>query len=538
MTTHVQLDAGASSESFRLLSRRLADERVIERLRGSAAGHGGGWSVAPLAASETVEDALRFAEGLDGMDFAGAVLLGIGGSAQGAGTLIALGPRDAARAALPVTVLDSIVPETVLEASRSVDFDKTLFIVASKSGTTVETMLLYRYFRARVDEAVGRAEAGRRFVAVTAPGSPLAALAGDEGFLHCFECPKDVVGRFSSFTHFGLLPPALAGVDVRGIVGRAVEMQGACQVADAAGNPGASLGVWLAALMWEGRDKLTFIASPSVRPLLPWIEQLLAESMGKDGAGLVPVLNEPPLDASSYGGDRAFVYLSLAGEADPGSARIVAALRDAGHPVAVFPPMEPLDVGAEMYRWQHAVVTASTLAGLWPFDQPDVQASKDMAQRIIYGSASDPAPSPDGAEAIVSALRSAPNGSYLAVMTFARATGGLDAALRELRVAVGEAFGMPVTVGYGPGFLHATGQLHKGGPKSLVGLQIHARSDADALVPGDAHTFGDLLSAQADADLRVLRDRGLPAFRLLCGPEGPAGAVLGLCRAIRETPSV
>ena len=497
-----------------------------------------GWHAAPLAGTENVEDALRFAGDLEGMDFEQALVLGIGGSAQAARALIALGPRDAGRNPLPVTVLDSIVPEVVVEASESVDFRKTLFIVASASGTTVETMLLYRYFRARVEEAVGKPDAARRFAAVTAPRSPLAALAEADGFLQRFECPKGIAGRFSSFTQFGLLPPALAGVDVRAVVDGAAGMRLACSSRLEQGNPGASLGAWLAALMREGRNKLTFLAPSGTRPLLVWIEQLLAESTGKDGEGLAPVLDEPLLDASSYGDDRAFVRIPLAGEPDPDADRLLDALGGAGHPVAVFPPLSPPSVGAEMYRWQHAVVTASALAGIWPFDQPDVQASKDMARRIVKAEYTHAAPEPDGEETVAGALRDAPPRSYVCVMVFAHATPELEAALRELRRAIPEAYGFPVTVGFGPEFLHSTGQLHKGGPRSVVALQLHERGGADVSVPGDAHTFGDILAAQADADLRVLRDRGLPAFRLRCGVDGPASAVLELCRAVRKSPSV
>ena len=191
-----------------------------------------------------------------------------------------------------------------------------------------------------------------------------------------------------------------------------------------------------------------------------------------------------------------------------------------------------------MYRWQYATVTASALAGLWPFDQPDVQASKDMAQRILAVPRPDTPTSSDDATAIIDALRYASKGSYLGAMAFTRVTPELEAALKELRQTVAETFGFPVTVGYGPGFLHSTGQLHKGGPKSLVGLQIHTRGAIDVRVPDVGHTFGDILAAQADADLHMLRRDGVPAFRLRCGRDGPASAVLDLCRTIRGTPSV
>ena len=533
------------------MRQRITDERVIEGLGGNAAAlwpdrarsdaddaMARGWYAALPAASETVEDALRFSGDLGGMDFEQAVVLGIGGSAQAARALIALGPHDAGWDALPVTVLDSIVPEVVVEASEDIDFGKTLFIVASASGTTMETMLLYRYFRARVEEAVGKPDAARRFAAVTVQGSPLAALAEADGFLRRFECSKDVAGRFSSFTQFGLLPPALAGVDVRAVVDGAARMRRACTAGLEQGNPGASPGSWLAAVMQEGRDKLTFIAPPGARPFLVWIEQLLAESTGKNGEGLVPVLDEPLLHASSYGDDRAFACVPLAGERDPDADRLLDALSEAGHPVAVFAPLSPLSVGAEMYRWQHATVTASALAGLWPFDQPDVQEPKDMARRIVEAEYSHATPEPDSAEAIIDALRTAARGTYLAVMAFVHATPELEAVLRELRRTVAETYGFPVTVGFGPEFLHSTGQLHKAGPRSVVALQLHERGGADVSVPGDARTFGDILAAQADADLRVLRDRGLPAFRLPCGDEGPASAVLDLCWAVRKPPSV
>ena len=552
MTTYIQLNPGTAYESFQLLSRRLADERLIERMGAGAAdlwpgrrlsaddaALAAGWTAAPREASRSLDDVLTFASEVKREGFAEAVVLGIGGSTQTARAFSGLLQRRSdVRVDFPLKVLGTTVPERVREVAEGIDLGSTLFIVASASGTTVETMLLYRYFRHRMEEAVGQTDAPRRFVAVTAAGSSLATLAEDEGFLRCFECPKDAVGRFSALTPFGLTPAALAAVDIRGIVDRAVEMHGACNDEDVMSNPGASLGAWLAALIREGRDKLTFVASPGARPLVPWIEQLVAESTGKDGTGLVPLIDEPPLGASSYGDDRAFVRITFAGESCPDTDRLMGSLADAGHPVAMFPPLEPVDVGAEMYRWQYAVVTASALAGLWPFDQPDVQASKDMAQRILAAPTPDTPTLSDDATAIIDALRNASKGSYLGVMAFTRVTPELEAALKELRQTVAETFGFPVTVGYGPGFLHSTGQLHKGGPKSLVGLQIHTRGAIDVRVPDVGHTFGDLLAAQADADLHMLRREGVPAFRLRCGRDGPASAVLDLCRAIRGTPSV
>ena len=551
MTTDFQLHSGPTAESFHRMTRRLVDERVIERLGADAASlwHGmelsadnaalaSGWSASPLDAAGTIEQAQCFAASLPDHGFDAAVVLGVGGSAQGASALIALGPYAPDRASVPVSVLDTIRPDRVLKLSKSLDPSKTLYIVASKSGTTADTMLLYRYFRRRVEQAVGPASAARHFAAATVAGSPLDELARADGFLRRFSCPADVSGRFSSFTHFTLLPAAVAGVDIRSVVDRAADMRTDCLSADPMASPGALLGAWLAALMEEGRDKLTFVAPPRLRPLLAWIEQLVAESAGKEGRGLVPVLDEPPLDASSYGGGRAFVRISMAGESDSEGDRRMVDLSEAGHPVAVLPPMAPHDVGAEMFRWQSAVVTASALAGLWPFDQPDVQASKDVAQRILAGASREAPPAPDDSQAVVSALRTAPGGSYMAVMAFVPATSALEAALQELSRAVAETYGFPVTVGYGPEFLHSTGQLHKGGPQSVVALQLLARGLGDVPVPDARHTLADVLAAQADADLRVLRGKGLPAFRLRCGPDGPASAVLDLCRAIREAPSV
>ena len=402
-------------------------------------------------------------------------------------------------------------------------------------------MLLYRYFRGLVEETVGRRDAGRHFVAVTAPDSPLSEMSESDGFLRCFECPVNVGGRFSALTYFGLLPAILAGLDVPIIFDHVLEAWEACDESEPnedPDNPGASLGVWLANMMLAGRDKLTLLVTPSLNSLAPWIEQLLAESMGKSGLGLVPVIDEPRLDLTAYGGDRAFVQLALHHEARDGTDRFAGELIGRGHPWAGTRITNPLEAGAEIYRWQYATVLASVLTEIWPFDQPDVQASKDMAHRILAEPRREASPKPDSAEAIVDALRTAARGTYLAVMAFVHATPELEAALRELRRTVAEAYGFPVTVGFGPEFLHSTGQLHKGGPRSVVALQLHERGGADVSIPGDAHTFGDVLAAQADADLRVLRDRGLTAFRLRCGVEGPAEAVLDLCRAVRKSPSV
>ena len=503
-----------------------------------------GWIAALLNAADIAEDSLNFAEELNILGIARVVLIGMGGSAEGARALVDLHNAWSTieeSNGIPVTVLNTIVPERVLEMEDAVDPKETLFIIASQSGTTTETVLLYRHFRNIVEEAVGRADAGRHFASISSPDSPLSEVAKSDGFLRSFESPKYVCGRFSVFTYFGLLPATLAGVDVPSILGHAIEAAKACEETepdDDPDNPGASLGIWLATMMLAGRDKVTLLSTPSLRPLTSWIEQLLAESTGRNGSGLVPVVGEPKLDINTYGEDRAFVQLALHREALAGLDDLALELIGTGHALASTRVTDIREAGAEFYRWQYATVLASVLTGLWPFDQPDVQASKDMARRIVTAGHEGPGVEPDSTDSVAGALRSAAKGSYLAVMVFAHATPKLDAALRELRQAVAETLGMPVTVGYGPEFLHSTGQLHKGGPKSLVGLQIHARGPVDVRVPGDAYTFGDILAAQADADLHVLRDRGLPAFRLRCGPEGPASAVLDLCRAIREAPSV
>ena len=443
-------------------------------------------------------------------EFDRVVLCGMGGSSLAPEVLWRTFGRRTGYPAL--AVLDSTDPRAVTAALPGGDLERTLFLVSSKSGTTQETDCLYRYFWER---AGGR---GVQFVAITDPDTPLARLATERGFRRAFLNPKDIGGRYSALSYFGLVPAALIGIDVGQLLHRAHRMAEACAAwVPARQNPAAWLGAVLAEAALAGRNKATFVLSPGIGSFGLWVEQLIAESTGKEGKGLLPVAEEPLGPPEVYGRDRLFVVLTLAGEqgADDATEPRLGALMAAGHPVVRLALEDRYDLGQEFFRWEFATAVAGAILGINAFDQPNVAESKQNTKDVLAGKQPPAPPAPPATapelERFLAAVRP---GDYLALMAYLPPTPQNDRRLEAVRARLRDRLKVATTLGYGPRFLHSTGQLHKGGLPVGHFLQITERPDRDVAIPGMPYTFGQLEAAQAEGDLRALRGRGRPAVRI------------------------
>ena len=405
-----------------------------------------------------------------------------------------------------LTVLDTTDPRAVAAAARDRDLPQTLFIISSKSGTTIEPDCLFRHFWSRTG---GR---GSQFVAITDPETPLAALASERGFRRHFLNPPDIGGRYSVLSYFGLVPAALLGVDVARLLERARAMAQACGPGvTAEANPAARLGVALGGAALDGRDKVTFVLSAGVASFGLWVEQLIAESTGKQGKGIVPVVDEPLGAPAAYGRDRLFVSMALAGE-DPVTEARLALLADAGHPVVRLALADRYDLGGAFFQWEFATAVACAMLGVNAFDQPNVAESKTNTSAVLERKArSSPAASRADLDRFLGGIKP---GDYLALMAYLPPTPQYDRRLERVRLRLRDRLAVATTVGYGPRFLHSTGQLHKGGPPVGHFLQITERPAQDIAIPGKPFTFGQLEAAQAQGDLLALRKLGRPAVRL------------------------
>ena len=449
------------------------------------------------------------------------VLLGMGGSSLGPEVLRQTFGN--APSYPELIVLDSTVPAWVQAVTETVDPARSLFLVSSKSGGTLEPNILYRHFRALVESVVGKERAGGHFVAITDGGTPLERLAQEEGFRRIFLNPADIGGRYSVLSYFGLVPAALAGMDVGTLLDRADCMREGCaSFLLAHEDPGAWLGATLATLAWKGRDKLTIVPSPAIGGFGLWVEQLIAESTGKEGKGIVPVAGEPLVDPIYYGEDRLFVYLRLEGDNNARTDVSVERIRAAGQPVLQLELRDRHDLGAEFFRWELATAVAGALLGIHPFDQPSVQAAKDETDRVLAEHRdSGRLPQVESPDSLWQLLDRAEPGDYLAIMVYARPTLELDGALASLRQRVLERHRIATTLGYGPRFLHSTGQLHKGGPDSGLFLQLTEGHKEELSIPGEEYSFSVLADAQALGDLRALQALGrrVARVRLDADPE-------------------
>jgi transaldolase / glucose-6-phosphate isomerase len=425
-------------------------------------------------------------------------------------------------------VLDTTDPATILAVRAKIRIQDTLFIVASKSGETTETLSHFAYFWDQVQTNGRAGKAGRQFAAITDPGTSLEKLATEHGFRWVFPNPPDIGGRYSALSYFGLVPAALMGVNVSELLERAVEMAHSCADSVPAGsNPGVWLGAVLGQLATDGRNKLTLIASPKVATFGYWVEQLIAESTGKQGKGIVPVEGEPLGKPTVYGDDRVFVYIRM--DSDPPN-RAVQALERAGQPVVTLTLRDKLDLGGEFLRWEVATAIAGSILGIDAFDQPNVQESKDNTKKVlakfIASGKLPPAASVPAAKArtpLKSLVEKAKPGAYFAIMAYATSTTASEAAIASIRATVRNRTHFATTAGYGPRFLHSTGQLHKGGPKTGLFLQVVQDDTRDVKIPGQPFSFSVLKQSQSLGDLQSLTSRRLPVLRVTLGREPAAG---------------
>jgi len=502
-----------------------------------------GWLTSPTLMRQHSDDLKEFAADIRRAHYTHVLLLGMGGSTLCPEVLSltvgSLGPK----MGFPdLVVLDSTDPAAVKAALNRINLPRTLFVVSSKSGLTAETLAFYAFFREQVERG-SRGKPGLQFVAITDAGTPLEKLAKGQGFRKTFLNPPTIGGRYSALSYFGLLPGALVGVDVAGLLDRAVAaVEEAGDSVPIRENPGVMLGAKLASLGKAGRDKVTLVFSPGIAAFGAWVEQLLAESLGKNGRGLIPVDSEPLGAPPVYGPDRVFVAITLADDAvalEPG----LAALEEAGHPVIRIRLTDPLDLGAEFYRWEIATATMGALMEVNPFDEPNVQESKEITGKLLAayrtsrrlpewavdreedgialltGAGTKP---PTVSEGLAAHLELAQPGDYLAFQAYLPPTPEIAEGLQELRRVMREKTNLAVTVGRGPRYLHSTGQLHKGGPPTGLFIQLTADDPHDLAIPGEAYTFAVLKNAQALGDLQALRNKGRRVIRVHLGGKDPA----------------
>ena len=435
------------------------------------------------------------------------LVLGMGGSSLAP---LVFGSSFGQRDGFPrLEVLDSTEPAAVLAAADVAPPGRTIYVVSSKSGTTLEPNLFFDYFFSLAQSELGE-KAGERFVVITDPGTPLEGIARSRHAEVIVLADPAIGGRYSALSPFGIVPAALAGVDVDILLGRARAMADACRAGSAEANPGAGLGAAMAVLALAGRDKLTFSVGRPVDRFGMWAEQLVAESTGKEGKGILPVEGEPLGTPRSYGEDRFFVRI---GQAEGEEKERLRELEEHGHPLASFPIRDAYDLGAEMFRWEFATAVAGALLEINPFDQPNVQEAKDRTNEILSDAAPRPAPQDEPAAAgLPRLLDSIRPGDYFAVTAYVPATAANEERLSRIRLPVRDTKRVATTVGFGPRFLHSTGQLHKGGPDTGVFLQISAEPARPVPIPGRPWGFERVVAAQAAGDLAALRSRGQRAL--------------------------
>jgi glucose-6-phosphate isomerase/transaldolase/glucose-6-phosphate isomerase len=492
-----------------------------------------GWLTVAEQLRERVGPLQAFGQNVRSAGFRDVVLLGMGGSSLGPEVLRCT--FGSARGFPRLWVLDSTVPGLVRQVTKAITPSRTLFILASKSGGTIEVMSLYAHFSALVAKA-RRNTGGAQFIAITDPGTSLGALAHERGFRTTFTNQPDIGGRYSVLSYFGLVPAALLGLDVQMLLDRGIEMAQACRPGIPPDqNPGAYLGAVMGVLGRSGRDKVTLVASPKISSFGLWAEQLLAESTGKEGKGLIPVAQEPLAPAEAYGNDRLFIYLRLEGDANAENDRHVKALERAGQPVVRLALRDKYDLAEEFFRWEFATAIAGHYLGIHPFDQPNVQESKENTSRVLdYVKAHGQLPrndAPDGG--LPALLTQAGPGRYLAILAYVTPSAQTDAAIKSLRKTLLTRHHLTTTAGYGPRYLHSTGQLHKGGPNSGLFLQLVEEMKPDVPVPGQPYSFGTLAQAQAVGDYQSLQARHRAVTRVRLSSRA-AGGIKGLMKPSRK----
>jgi transaldolase/glucose-6-phosphate isomerase len=500
-----------------------------------------GWIDLPAIMLDRVDDLVRFAEQVKSEETSHVALLGMGGSSLTAEVFQkAFGP---ATGFPELLILDSTHPAAVVNFANRIDLSRSLFLVSSKSGTTLETLCFFRYFWEQVSRIT--ADPGRRFVAITDPGSPLERLAKERKFRRIFRSQPDVGGRFSAFTVFGLIPAALLGRDVRMMLIKARET--ATQILSAKAL-GTSFGFVLGATMGQlagGRNKLTFVTSPSLASFPCWVEQIVAESLGKDGKGIIPVVDEPLISPDIYGEDRFFIAMSLHGEESQDAEAHADRLISAGHPLIRVDLTEKDDLAIEIYHWEMAIAAGGAAIGIHPFTQPDVVLTKQLTREAMgKGTESRERGREIIEEAVLenedslaatlkSFLGRAESADYFALLAYLAPAAPVKEGLRSVRTAVLEKTRLATTLGYGPQYLHSTGQLHKGGPNTGLFLQLVDEPIFDLPVPETDYSFASLIRAQAVGDAVALKSRGRRVLRVNL-KENAAGGLIRLAEIIQK----
>lgn len=519
--------------------------------------------------TQQAADAEKFrslAEEVRAGKFSHALLLGMGGSSLCPEVLALTFGR--AVGFPEMYVLDSTDPAQVAATAKKVDLARTLFIVSSKSGTTLEPNIFQQYFYGRVKEVLGEKEAARRFMAITDPGSHLEQVAKTEGFRQIAYGVANIGGRYSALSNFGIVPAAVQGIDVAKFLERAAEMTKACSAAfPTEDNPGVQLGAILGAAAKRGIDKVTIVASPAIFDLGAWLEQLLAESTGKQGKGLIPVDREKVGPPAEYGKDRLFVYARFSTAPDATQDAAVAALENAGNPVVRIEIGDVYNLGQEFFRWEIATAVAGSIIGINAFNQPDVEASKIETKKLTSGyektgtlpaeksfyeggtnedgiklfadhrNAGELTRAVSGTASLAGYLRAHLSrvnaGDYFALLGYLEMNAEHERQMQDIRIAVRDAKRVATCLGFGPRFQHSTGQAYKGGPNSGVFLQITCDDAADVAIPGQKFTFGIVKAAQARGDFAVLAERGRRALRVHLGADVSAGLSV-LLSAVHE----
>ncbi|MBI5379428.1 MAG: hypothetical protein HZA23_04655 [Nitrospirae bacterium] len=528
---------GSLQDTVSLRLQELIRERVVERLwardaslwKPDPALHRHirdrlGWLAAPEAMVERAREITAFARRIREEGFTRVFLLGMGGSSLCAE--VCSGTLGSAPGFPSLRVLDTTDPAAIRRAEGSAPLDRALFILASKSGSTIEMQSLFHYFRQRLESLRGTSP-GDCLIAITDHGTPLETLAREERFLRVFLNPSDIGGRYSALSYFGLVPLALLGADLEPFLERALQMAKACRLPTAE-NPGLYLGAVLGELGARGRDKVTFLLPPALASFGDWVEQLLAESTGKEGKGLLPVVGEAAGSPEVYGEDRLFIHVRLSSAPGPGPAERAQALHRAGHPVVEIALRDPLDLAGEFFRWETATAVAGVVLGINPFDEPDVTASKLNTHRILEEFRetrrfpSREAPLEEGGirlyadattragslrDALHRFLALARPSDYLALLAYLDRSPQHEDLLQAIRIRIRDRYRIATTVGFGPRYLHSTGQIHKGGPNTGLFIQITAEDAEDLPIPGAPYSFSLLKQAQALGDYQALQER-------------------------------
>jgi glucose-6-phosphate isomerase len=484
-----------------------------------------GWLDSPSRMREKAGEMAAFAAEIRDAGFTHALLLGMGGSSLAPEVFRLVFPR--VRGTPELAVMDTTDPGAIRAAGDRAAPDKTLVIVSSKSGSTIEVASLLGHF---LERAGGR---GDRFIAITDPGTGLEETAKKNGFRRIFTNQPDIGGRYSALSYFGLVPAALLGAGLEGLLDSALAMVRACGPSvPSAGNPGLVLGLRMGEAAKAGRDKVTLVLDRAIAPFGLWVEQLIAESTGKEGRGIVPVAGERLGPPEAYGPDRLFVRISV-GSGDGGVEERLGDLEKAGHPVVRLNMPGLVDLGAEMFRWEFATAVAGAVMAIDPFDQPNVQEAKDRTRAILAGlkpggSIPEPAAA-DPWKAAGELLRGLKRGrDYLALLAFLPFGAEYEESFDRLRVAVGDRRGVATTFGFGPRYLHSTGQLHKGGAGNGAFMVVTCDHAADLPVPGQPYTFAQLERAQAMGDIESLIGHGRRVVRFHLPSPAPKG-VAELC---------